>query len=75
MPKTEIRLPNLGECAKELLQTKEIKTMNKGFEGSSHTGSSKGQINMKRHSISLIKKCKFKQGAIFCVSNWQKLKR
>lgn len=47
MPKTEIRLPNLGECAKEPLQTKEIKTMNKGFEGSSHTGNSKGQINMK----------------------------
>lgn len=36
MPKIEIRLLNVRECTKEILQTKETKTMNKGFEQSSH---------------------------------------
>lgn len=35
----------------------------------------KGPVNMKEHLTSLIEKCKFKQEAIFCASNWQKLKR
>lgn len=75
MPKIEIRLPNSEECAKELLQTKKIKTMNNGFEVKSYK-KFKWSINMKkRHSTSLIKKFKFKQETIFCVSSRQKLKR
>ena len=35
----------------------------------------KGPVNTKEHLTSLIEKCKFKQEAIFCASNWQKLKR
>lgn len=54
MPKIEIRLPNSEECAKELLQTKKIKTMNNGFEVKSYK-KFKWSINMKkRHSTSLI---------------------
>lgn len=34
----------------------------------------KWSVNIRR-STSLMKKCKFKQKTIFCVSNWQKLKR
>lgn len=74
MPKIEIRLPNSEEFAKELLQTKEIKTMHNGFEVKSHK-KFKWSINMKRHSTSPIKKFKFKQETIFHVSSQQKLKR
>lgn len=38
----QMRLPNLGECTKELLQTKEIKTMSNGSKQSSHTRNSNG---------------------------------